>query len=88
MDLNLAAYQTDLSSERAVCLPCRQTAGGAVADLEEGFLEVCRGEKRPMFLRIKTLYDGSWQHKEEGSDSPFISKNVLQGILTVQIYTH
>lgn len=54
-NLNLA----DLSSERAACLPCRHTAGGAVADLEEGFLKVCRGEKRPMFLRIKTLYDGS-----------------------------
>lgn len=40
-------------------LPRRQTAGGAVADLEERLLKVCGGEKRPSLLRIQTPNDGS-----------------------------
>lgn len=81
----LAAYLMYLSSGWAVHLPCRQTAGGAVADLEERLLKVCRGEKRPSPL--KSPNDGSWQHKGESSDSLFRVK-MLQKLLTLHISAH
>lgn len=40
-------------------LPCRQAAGGAVADVEERIVKVYRGEKRLSLLRIQTLNDES-----------------------------